>query len=89
VSVALDGLAADAAVRYLAGAGVATLCVRDPELAATARAIDPTLHVSINPGLPRARPEIDLPIHDPTAAALAHGAWFAMSALRAALDGAP
>jgi hypothetical protein len=45
VTVRLDGFAADIAARYLAGAGVARLHVREVAVAEAARAIDPAVEV--------------------------------------------
>jgi hypothetical protein len=46
VDLDLEGFAADVAVRYLAGAGVGMLRVRDGALAEAARAIDPAVNVA-------------------------------------------
>jgi hypothetical protein len=47
VTVRLDGFAADVAARYLAGAGVARLHVRDVAVAEAARAIDPAVAIIV------------------------------------------
>jgi hypothetical protein len=89
VVVAGEGLAADVAVRYLAGAGVARLCVRDPALAARARAIAPGVTVEVDPLLPPAA-DVDVAafgLRDPAAREVARGAIAALRAIRAAIEG--
>ncbi|MDP9036592.1 MAG: HesA/MoeB/ThiF family protein, partial [Myxococcota bacterium] len=51
VDVKLDGLAADVAARYLAGAGVRAIRVRDAAFAEAARALAPALHVEVDSSL--------------------------------------
>jgi hypothetical protein len=50
VEVQSEGLAAEVAVRYLAGAGVGALRVRDRALAAAAASIDPAVRVETETG---------------------------------------
>ena len=86
VEVRLDGLAADVAARYLAGAGVAGVRVRDRAFAEAARALAPTVDVTVDPTLGVDEPAEPLDLHEPAAAALARGAFVALRALRAALQ---
>lgn len=51
LDVRLEGFAAQVAARYLAGAGVARLRVRDAATAEAARAVDPRVEVTIDPTL--------------------------------------
>jgi hypothetical protein len=52
VDVRLEGLAAEVATRYLAGAGVGRLCLRDRALADAATSIDPGVRVEVSdPGV--------------------------------------
>jgi hypothetical protein len=84
VDVRLEGLAAHVAVRYLAGAGVGQLQVRDESLAAVARAVDPGVGVGVDPGLPvEAGEAFDL--RDPAARAVAAGAMAALGAVKGLL----
>ena len=91
VDVCLEGPAADIAARYVAGAGVAGVRVRDAALADGARAIAPALLVEVDPALPLDVSEgggFDL--RDAACRDLARGAHAALRALRAALrQGAP
>lgn len=87
VDLALDGLAADVAARYLAGAGVARVRVRSEAAAEAARAIDRAVVVLVDPSL-----GVDEPgetaawgIRDPAAQQLARGAIAALRSLRHAL----
>jgi hypothetical protein len=86
VDVPLDGLAGEVAARYLAGAGVGHLCVRDSRIAAAARAVDPTVSVEVTASSPLASVGAS-PLRDPSAQAVERGARFALDALRAAIDG--
>lgn len=87
--VRLDGLAAQVAVRYLAGAGVGCLRVRDESLARLALAVDPNIRVEIDPTL-EADPQDDpLGGRDSVARDLARGAHHALGALRSALGMVP
>jgi hypothetical protein len=86
VDVPLDGLAGEVAARYLAGAGVGRLCVRDARIAAAARAVDPAVSVEVSASSPPAV-AVASPLRDPSAQAVERGARFALDALRAAIDG--
>ena len=88
VDVGLEGLSADVAVRYLAGAGVGRLRVRSAALARAAHAVDAGVGVDVNHLLPES-PSPVLGLDDPAAAQLASGALFALRALRAGLEGRP
>ena len=57
LEVPLDGLAAWVAARYLAGAGVARLRVRDAATAQAARGVEPRVEVVVDPGLRSKRNE--------------------------------
>jgi hypothetical protein len=90
VGVRLEGLAGEVAVRYLAGAGVGRLRVRTPDLAATARAVDPNVEVEVEVevgGDPLdGREDGTLSgIEDPIASEVALGALIALRALRVAI----
>jgi hypothetical protein len=87
VDVRLDGAAADVAARYLAGAGVAGVRVRDAVLAQSARAIAPALHVEVVPTLAVDAGGEAFDLRDPACRDLARGAYAALRALRAALAG--
>jgi hypothetical protein len=103
VEVQSEGLAAEVAVRYLAGAGVGGLRVRDRALAAAAASIDPTVRVETETGGASASTTGDAfastgacceptdeafaDLHDPTAREVARGAREALRALRAVLEG--
>jgi hypothetical protein len=91
VDVTLDGLAADVAVRYLAGAGVARLRVREVAIGEVARAIDAAVVVEVDatPAAPRLAGEEGLGVDwlaDPIAQQLAAGALAALRAVRRALQ---
>jgi hypothetical protein len=84
VDVPAAGLAAQVAVRYLAGAGVGRLQVRDASLAESARAVDPAVIVDVDGALAMAAAEgFDLQV--PAAREVAAGAAAALRALRVAL----
>jgi hypothetical protein len=86
--VPLDGLAADVAARYLAGAGVARVRVRTNAAGESARAVDRRVAVEVDPLLasgPLEPPAMGL--LDPVTQQLAHGAVVALRALRLALRG--
>jgi hypothetical protein len=87
VDVRLDGLAADVAARYLAGAGVAAVRVRDEKLAEGARALAPGVRVQVEPMLAVEDERRHFGISDPACRDLARGAHAALLALRAVLDG--
>jgi hypothetical protein len=88
--VGLDGLAADVAARYLAGAGVGGVRVRTEAAAHGARALDADARVEVVDGLPDS-PEASamLDVRDPIARELARGALLALRVLRSALGGSP
>jgi hypothetical protein len=86
VEVRVEGLAAHVAVRYLAGAGVGELRVRDESLAAAARAVDPVVGVGVDVGLP-VEPGEAFDLSDPAARAVAAGAMMALDAMKSALGG--
>lgn len=90
VAVSLDGVAADIAARYLAGAGVAVLRVRDPAFAEGARALEPALGVAVvafeveAAGVSVVTDDarrVDDVLRDPAARDLARGALAALRAL--------
>jgi hypothetical protein len=84
--VGLDGLAADVAARYLAGAGVACVRVRAAALGEGARAIDGRVHLEVAPALAESAEAQDgVDVHDPVAREVARGALLALGVLRAAL----
>jgi len=85
VAVRLDGLAADVAVRYLAGAGFGCIRVRDERLAELARAIDPAVRVEVVPTLAVDGESAEYDLRDATARDVARGARAALVALRSAL----
>jgi hypothetical protein len=84
--VRVEGFAAQVAARYLAGAGVARLRVRDAATAEAARAVDPRVEITIDPTL-EAEPSSRLPVQftDPVARELAEGAYEALRLLRGVL----
>jgi len=89
VEVALEGLAGEVAVRYLASAGVGCLRLSDERLAVLARAVDPRARVEMASALavdPGGEP---LGLRDPAARDLAVGAHRALRALRSALGMVP
>jgi hypothetical protein len=81
--VASEGLAAEVATRYLAGAGAGCVRVRDAALRDVAAAIDPAVRVAIADGDPAIA--LDSELRDPGARAVAQGAREALRALRGAL----
>jgi hypothetical protein len=89
VEVRLDGLAADVAVRYLAGAGVGRLRLREDRLVASALEIDPAARAQVDPtvGTDDAVDAFDL--RDRAARDVMRGALTALRALRAALEKTP
>jgi hypothetical protein len=87
VDVAVEGLAAEVATRYLAGAGVGCVRVRQADgagLAAIASSIDPAVRVEVVE-FRRASDEDGLELRDPGAREVALGARLALRALRRAL----
>jgi molybdopterin/thiamine biosynthesis adenylyltransferase len=90
VEIETEGLAAEVAIRYLAGAGVGRLRVRDPLLAAAALAVDPALHALVDTGtttIATAADEASFEFHDPSAREVARGAREALRALRDIIEG--
>jgi hypothetical protein len=95
VDVVVDGLAAEVATRYLVGAGVGCVRVREGTLVGVAAAVDPAVRVERvgavagggPPGGARGAPETDaFDFRDPGARAVAQGAREALRALRTALE---
>lgn len=87
VDVRLEGLAAEIATRYLAGAGVGRLCVRDRALADAATSIDPGVRVEVrDPGA--AHDDATPDLRDPEAREAARGARQALRVLRSLVEGA-
>jgi hypothetical protein len=89
--VRLVGLAGEVATRYLAGAGVGRLRVREAGLVAVARAVDPAVRVEVvdagadsNAGAHSGAG--DFAFRDAAAAALALGAREALRVLRGILE---
>jgi hypothetical protein len=89
VEVRLDGAAADVAARYLGGAGVAGVRVRDAAVAEAARAIAPTLIIEVDPALAVDSEGEAFDLRDPACRDLARGACAALSVIRAVLDLTP
>jgi hypothetical protein len=92
VTVRLDGFAGEVAARYLAGAGVGRLRVRDAAVAAAASAVDPGVKVvlesSREEGIHPPAFALD-EFRDPVARDLARGAHEALTLLRTALEKVP
>lgn len=99
VEVPLVGLAGDIAARYLAGAGVAAVRVREEALASGARALAPAVRVEVAPAGGDGAGEVGPPaqvapevassvslLRDPAAQELARGALAALGALLCALE---
>jgi hypothetical protein len=87
VDVRLEGLAAEIATRYLAGAGVGRLRVRDRALADVATSIDPGVRVDVvAPGA--AHSDAVPALRDPEAREAARGAREALRVLRSLVEGA-
>ncbi len=86
VRVGLDGFAADVAVRYLAGAGVGSIQVRDGALPVGALTIDPSVPVEVDPSL-----AVDetgsFDLREPVVRDFCRGARVALRALRGAACG--
>ena len=91
VDVPFDGLAGEVAARYLAGAGVGRLRVRDVRIAEAASAVDPAVAVDVIAGAhAQAFPAgvtASTFLRDPAAQAVERGARFALDTLRAIIDG--
>jgi hypothetical protein len=84
VEVPATGLAAQVAVRYLAGAGVGRLRVRDATLGESARGVDPAVVVDVDVRLPVHAVE-GLDLQHRASRDVAAGALTALRALRSAL----
>jgi hypothetical protein len=84
-----QGIAAEVAARYLAGAGVAGVRVKDHATASAARAVDPGVRVEVDASLPDAPLQEVEVLTDPSARAVASGAMLALRAVRAALATEP
>jgi hypothetical protein len=82
-----DGFAGDIATRYLTGAGVGHLSLKDSLLAASARAVDPTVQISVDPSLPVGPTRSGFPLQQRGAIELAIGAHLALELLRQTLEG--
>jgi hypothetical protein len=87
--VRLTGLAGEVATRYLAGAGVGRLRVREAGLVAVASAVDPAVRVEVVDAGVSAGAFAGDPFRDPAAAAVAHGAREALRILRGILEVGP
>ena len=85
VDVCLGGAAGEVAARYLAGAGVGRLRVRDARVGEAAKAVDPAVAVEVVPELEGMGQEEDLGVLHPDAQDLARGATAALAALRGIL----
>jgi sulfur-carrier protein adenylyltransferase/sulfurtransferase len=85
IDVPLNGLAAEVAVRYLAGAGVGLLRVRDPHLVEIAKAIDPSTVVEVDARIEATDPPAAFGLVDPVSQEVALGAHVALTGLRAVL----
>jgi hypothetical protein len=87
ISVGLEGAAADIAARYLAGAGVEGVWVRDAALAEGARTVQPGIRVEVDPALPIETEARVFDVRDPACRDLYRGAHAALRALCTALQG--
>jgi hypothetical protein len=85
VNVGLDGTAADVAARYLAGAGVAGVRIRDASFAEGARAIEPGMRVEVDRGLAIDVEARAFDLRDPACRDICVGAHAALRALRCAV----
>ncbi|MGA7123265.1 MAG: hypothetical protein WBY94_24400 [Polyangiaceae bacterium] len=83
--VPLDGAAGDVAARYLGGAGVASVRVRDGSIAEAARRIAPALIVVVDPTLAVESDGDAFDLRDPACRDLARGACVALRVLRASI----
>ncbi len=99
VDLPLDGAAAEIAARYLAGAGVGRLRVKDGRAGAAAGAVDPAVVIEVVPDLSCRGPspsectadlsaDLDLAL-EPAVDDVARGALFALAALRDLLGVGP
>jgi len=86
VDVCAGGLAGDVAARYLAGAGVRGLRVRNASIASAARAVDPEVEVTVA-ALDADDTADGFDLRDPTARELARGSRLALDAVVSAIRG--
>jgi molybdopterin/thiamine biosynthesis adenylyltransferase len=89
LAVCAEGTVGDVATRYLAGAGVGRLRVKNASLATTAHAVDPTVQVEVDSLLELSDASAPFVWRDPAAAELAAGAHLALDLLRKALRESP
>ena len=88
--VASRGVASLVEARYLAGAGFARLVVADAGSEAVARAVDPDIVVERREvQAAREATPFERELTDPSARAVAEGAYRALAAIKVALRGAP
>ena len=88
VHLRLEGAAGEVAARYLAGAGVGRLRVRDARAGEAARAVDPGVVVEVDAdlgGSEPGEPGEDFGLVRPSVRDLARGATAALSALKEVL----
>jgi hypothetical protein len=84
--VAGEGLASVVAARYLVGAGVGSVRVRNPALAAAVARIDGVVAVAVDASLSDTAPDDAFDLRDPAARAVASGARMALEVLRGILE---
>jgi hypothetical protein len=89
LAVNAEGTVGDVATRYLAGAGVGRLRVKNASLAATAHAVDPTVQVDVDSSLEVGGASAPFVWRHPAVAELATGAHLALDLLRKALRESP
>jgi hypothetical protein len=85
VPVGGEGLASLVAARYLAGAGVGSVCVRTQELAGAVARVDPAIRIDVDARLAGSLPDDAFDLLDPAARSVASGARMALGALREVL----
>ena len=85
VDIHLEGLAADVAARYLAGAGVAGIRVREAHAAEGVRALAPGVVVEVAPALSLDEGGPAFGLRDATCQQVFRGAHAALRALRVAV----
>jgi hypothetical protein len=84
-AVRLDGLSGNVAARYLAGAGLGLVRVRNQRTASAVAAVDPAVRAVVEPELRDADVVDAFDLRDPIARELARGARAALQAIRIAL----
>jgi len=89
LAVCAEGAVGDVATRYLAGAGVGRLRVKEASLVATAHAVDPSVQVDVDGLLEVGGAWAPFAWRHPAAAELATGAHLALDLLRKALRELP